>query len=270
MGPAPARGCTGRPSAPTASGWGWCRGNSHRAEVVGADGVPDDQHDVAGARGRRAAKRPRRGIHGRPPDPTRWPREHPVCPGAPATTYRQPSRANPPPVHHLADQPPQPDGQDQARKAGQRSPQQGRPDRERREQPGAGPQRDPASRANVHRCHQNRDSREQSSMPGWHGPEKISGGAQVAVAVPEPLGQEHDPDIEIARAQAQRDCKQDRGCRPKRGPILDAQPANCADFESIEISPCSWLLTQGDVAIDEGDNTSLCVVVATFAARIHV
>ena len=152
MGRAPGRNCTGRPSAPTASDWGWCPWNSpYDAQAVGADRVPDDQHDVAGPRrGRRQTGHgPEFSDACRPDDATA---RMPSTPRNAGKAHRSSPRVQATPRDRVADQPAEPGGQQQAACTVQRQPQQGRPDRQRRQQPGPRPQRDePRSEPNSRR-----------------------------------------------------------------------------------------------------------------------
>ena len=180
-----------------------------------ADGVPDDQHHVAGARGRG-----RQSVHGEI-FPNRLAtgregRQHPEKPqearcGVPRMPPKAMSR------DRAADQPTEPGGQEQATTGVQGRPEQGPPDRQRGQQPRPPAQRDTPQTHPVNSGqHRPRDHQE-DHVPGRDRPREISCAPKVPQFREVVFLQDHEHEIDITSGQPQPDHEDDRVRRRKKG-----------------------------------------------------
>jgi hypothetical protein len=194
------------------------------AQAIGADGVPDDEHDVPGPRRRRqsghrprfAQRLPARGDGRQKPqhtDQRQRDQPRPPCPRATG-------------CDRIADQPREPGGQHQATDAVQRHPQQGRPDRQCRQEPRPHAQRDEPGGEPAQGSDDRPGERHQGRVPERDGPREIPGSSKIPLGIQAELLEEDERHVEVARTKPQRDRQQKRRLRRERDPARRAPARN--------------------------------------------
>ena len=211
MGPGPGRGRTGRPSVPIVPGWEWCSEDSRKAQVAGANRVPDDQENVSSGRGRRRQTGDGKVFA------ERFSTRRECRQDTEQAEDRGRERSHRPRVQitgrdRVADQPAEAHGQKQAAGSVQRHPQQAPPIASVANSH-VPAQRDPCRREPVHDGHHHTGNQHQNRVAHGDSPWKIARRSKRALWIPAKLLEENEPEIEIATAEAKRNCQQDRRSR---------------------------------------------------------